>query len=156
MTSPQKNDTSMIDRAVVNALRKPEFAVDFDWLRQNLDFVPTLWHIVLWPAKPRTRSEGGMFIVDSSQEAEAYQKTVGQVLFCGPLALEGKTAGGQELKNFAPGITRPEELIGKHVVHQSNVGMLYRHRATDEVIKVILPEQILAITGDPEGWKFYL
>ena len=154
-TSPA--NSSVVDRAVQRALKEKEAEErPYDLLKDGFPFTPSLWHIVIGPVPPRTHSEGGIEVIDSSQEAEAYQKTVGQVLKCGPLAFEGKTASGQELRYFAPGIQQPNELIGKFVVHQSNVGQIFRLRHSDQVIKVILLEQILGVTDDPDAWKFYI
>lgn len=127
-----------------------------DLLRDGFPFEPSLWHIVVGPVPPRKHSEGGIEVVDSAQEAEAYLKTVGQVLKCGPLAFEGKTTSGQELKNFLPGIQSPEALIGNYVIHQSNVGQLFRLRSTRQLIKVMLLEHLLGVTEDPDAWIFYV
>jgi hypothetical protein len=148
--------SNLVDRAAQRALRDTEETSLPDLLVDGFDFIPTLWHIVIEPVKPRTHSSGGIEVVDSSQEAEAYQKTVGRVLKCGPLAFDGTTTSGQVLKKFALGIECGEDLVGKYVVHQSNIGQIYRLRETEQVIKVILLEQILGVVKDPDAWKFYI
>jgi len=152
---PLSNSNSLVDRAARRALsdvahQEPDLLVD------GFPFTPGLWNIVVEPLKPRTMSDGGIEVVDVSQEAESYQVTVGRVLKAGPSALEGKTSSGIELANFAPGIRSPEDLIGKFVIYQCHVGQQLTIRRTDQKLKVMKITDLLGVTDDPYAWKFYI
>lgn len=149
------NSSSLVDRAARAALREVKHDTR-DLLKDGFPFEPASWHIVVEPQEPRVMSDGGIMAPVASQEAEAFQNTVGRVLKCGPAAMEGRTTGGIELSNFLPGISRPAQLIGKFVLFQSHVGQLFTLRRTDQSIRVIKLAEILGVTDDPNAWKFYL
>jgi hypothetical protein len=145
---------SMVERAARQALR--EVAPAPDLLRDGFPFTPALWMIVIEPLKPRTMSDGGLEVVDLSQEAESFQITVGRVLKAGPASMEGKTSSGIELANFTADIKTPSDLIGKHVIYQRHVGQELTFRKTGQTIKVMKVTDLLGVTDDPNVWKFYI
>jgi hypothetical protein len=137
-----------------NALR-PEPPLP-DLLLAGFPFTPALWMIVVEPLAPREMSDGGIAVVDLSQEAESYQVTVGRVLKAGPAAMEGKTAGGVELCNFTDSIRTRDQLIGVYVVYQKHVGQDLTLRKTGQIVKAMKLTDTLGVTDDPYAWKFYV
>ncbi len=109
----QAATNALVEAAARGALR--DMAPLPDLLTAGFPFTPALWMIVVEPLQPREESDGGIAVVDLSQEAEQYQMTVGRVLKAGPAAFEGQTTGGIKLDNFTADIHRPEDLVGKHV-----------------------------------------
>jgi len=150
-----KPDNSLVDRAARRALQARDNGLP-DLLLEGIPFRPSLWHIVVEPLAPRTMSDGGIQVVDISQEAESWQVTVGRVLACGPQAFAGRTTSGIDLANFLPDCNRPDELIGQHVIYTRHVGMELRLRKTDQVVKVMKLTDLVGVTDDPYAWKFYI
>jgi len=146
---------SLVDRAARGALREVEARIP-DLLVDGIPFTPALWMIVIEPLKPRTVTDGGIEVVDVSQEAEGYQVTVGRVLSAGPASMEGKTTSGINLANFTADIQTPAQLVGKYVMYQRHVGQDLRLRKTDQVVKVMKVTDLLGVTSDPYAWKFYI
>lgn len=146
---------NLVERAAREALRKEDPAPP-DLLLEGIPFVPALWNIVVEPLVPRTTSDGGIEVVDISQEAESYSVTVGRVLRAGPEAMKGKTAAGIDLSNFTADIHTAEELIGKHVVYKHHVGQKLTLRKTGQEVKVMAITDLLGVTQDPDAWKFYI
>lgn len=144
---------ALVERAAQNALRAE--APPPDLLLEGFPFTPALWMIVVEPLLPREMSDGGIAVVDLSQEAESFQMTVGRVLKAGPAAMDGKTSGGVELANFTADIRVPSDLIGKHVVYKRHVGQELTLRKTGQIVKVMMLTDLLGITEDPYAWKFY-
>lgn len=149
-----KGSSFLVDRAARAALA--EVKPPPDLLTEGFPFLPGGWNIVIQPLKPRSMSDGGLEVVEISQNAEEYQITVGRVLRCGPSAFDGKTTSGIELSKFVEGINTAEQLIGKYIFHQLHVGQILRLRKTDQQIKVIKLTDILGVTEDPHAWKFYI
>lgn len=145
---------ALVEAAARGALRALEPLPDL--LTQGFPFTPAYWMVVVEPLQPREESDGGIAVVDLSQEAESYQMTVGRVLKVGPAAMDGQTTGGVKLDNFTAAIRKPEDLIGKYVVYQKHVGQELVLRKTGQVIKVMKTTDLLGDTEDPYAWKFYI
>lgn len=151
---PSPRSNSVVDRLVADAMRKPQDAPDL--LAAGIPFTPALWMIVVEPLKARTVSDGGIEVVGSSQEAEDYQVVVGRILSAGPAALDGQTTGGVKLNQFTADISKPEQLVGVHVVYQRHVGQELRLRKTEQRVMVMKVTDLLGVTDDPYAWKFYI
>jgi co-chaperonin GroES (HSP10) len=151
---PARTSNDLVERAARQALRdaKPKR----DLLRDGIPFRPGLWNIVVEPREPKTTSEGGIEYVQISQQAEAFQITIGRVLLAGPACMEGKTTSGIELCNFLPDIKTPDALIGQHVIFQLHTGMSLTLRASEQRIIVMKVTDLLGVTDDPDAWKFYI
>lgn len=147
--------SNLVERAAREALREEETPPP-DLLLDGIPFTPALWNIVVEPLVPRTTSDGGIEVVDISQEAESYSVTVGRVLRAGPEAMKGKTAAGIDLSNFTDDIHTREELIGKHVVYKHHVGQKLTLRKTGQEVKAMAITDLLGVTEDPHAWKFYI
>lgn len=146
--------TTLVERAAQSALRDTQPPPDL--LTEGFPFTPGLWMIVVEPLQARTMSDGGIAVVDLSQEAESYQVTVGRVLKAGPASMDGKTTGGVDLNHFTADITAPEDLIGKYVVYMRHVGQELTLRKTGQIVKVMKITDLLGVTDDPYAWKFYV
>lgn len=146
--------TALVERVAQNALKEVQPPPDL--LIEGIPFTPALWMIVIEPLQPRSMSDGGIAVVDLSQEAEQYQVTVGRVLSAGPASMDGKTTGGVELCKFTEDVRTPGELIGKHVVYMKHVGQELVLRKTGQIVKVMKITDLLGITADPYAWKFYV
>lgn len=146
---------NVVERAAREALRAEDPAMP-DLLLDGIPFTPALWNIVVEPLIPRTTSDGGIEVVDISQEAESYSVTVGRVLRAGPESMKGKTAAGIDLSNFTDEIHTREELIGKHVVYKHHVGQKLTLRKTGQEVKCMAVTDLLGVTADPYAWKFYI
>src|SRR6266852_3006504 len=94
----QAQSNTLVERAARAALREKVQLPDL--LLDGIPFMPAYWYVIVEPLKPRTMSDGGLEVVDLSQEAEGYQMTVGRVLNCGPAAFEGRTTSGIDLSRF--------------------------------------------------------
>lgn len=133
---------------------------DFELLRAQVPFDPSLWHIFTVPVRPRTMSDGkggaAVYVAEVATEAEGFQGTVARVLKCGPLAFAGKTSSGLDLKDFLPGIDCAEKLIGKYVFHQLHTGHEMILRTTGTKFRVFKLTDFLGVTGNPYAWKFYI
>ncbi len=145
---------ALVEAAARGALR--DLAPPPDLLTHGFPFTPAYWNIVVEPLQPREESDGGIAVVDLSQEAESYQMTVGRVLKVGPACMDGQTTGGVRLDNFTADIHKPEELIGKYFVYQRHVGQELTLRKTGQTIKVMKTTELLGHTDDPHAWKFYI
>lgn len=148
-------NSNLVERAARDALRavgprEPDLLLD------GFPFTPAHWMIVVEPLKPRNRSDGGIEVVDVSQEAEAYSVTVGRILKAGPTSMEGRTTAGIELCKFTDDITKREQLIGIHVIYQHHIGMTLTLRKTGQVVKAMKITDLLGVTEDPHAWKFYI
>lgn len=156
-TAANPSTINQVERAVrdVEARQRRE-AEEPDLLVDGIKFTPSLWHIVIEPLKPRTTSDGGIEVVDVSQEAESYAVTIGRVLRCGPAAFEGRTTAGIDLSHFTNEISSPGQLIGKYVVYQHHVGQELTLRRTGQKVKVMKVTDLLGVTEDPHAWKFYI
>lgn len=143
-----------VERAARRALR--EVAQKPDLLKEGFPFDPGWVNIVVEPIEPRTVSDGGIEVVDLSQQAEAIQCTVARVLKAGPAAMEGVTASGIKLCNFHKDVQTIEQLIGKYVVYQLHCGQELTLRRTGQKIRVLKVTDLLGITDDPQAWKFYI
>lgn len=144
---------ALVERAAQNALKAEPPPPDL--LLEGFPFTPALWMIVVEPLLPREMSDGGIAVVDLSQEAESFQMTVGRVLKVGPAAMAGRTSGGVELATFTDDIHFAPQLIGKHVVYKRHVGQELTLRKTGQIVKVMMLTDLLGITEDPYAWKFY-
>jgi hypothetical protein len=153
-----KTDLSRLDLAAQRELEQDN--EDFELLKRAVPFEPSLWHIFVVPVQPRTMSDGkggtSVYVPEIASEADRWQGTVARVLKCGPLAFEGKTASGLDLKNFLPGIDCAEKLIGKYVFYQLHTGQSMQMRRTGTEFKVFKLTDFLGVTGDPYAWKFYV
>jgi hypothetical protein len=165
MGTTTKIDTERLDSAVKRwdakdkqeALQDDE---DFNLLMNTVPFEPAHWNILVVPVRPRTMSDGkggaSVYVADIATEAEGWQGTVGRVMKCGPLAFDGKTASGLELKQFLPGIDCAAKLIGKYVFYQLHTGQEMQLRITGTKFKVFKLTDFLGVTADPYAWKFYI
>jgi co-chaperonin GroES (HSP10) len=66
---------------------------DWDMLKNiNQDDLPNpaLWHMLVLPAMPKTKTKGGIYLADTTQEAETYNNTRSLVLAVGELAYKGE------------------------------------------------------------------
>lgn len=152
---PTSSRTSaLVERAAREALR--EKAPKPDLLKEGFPFEPGLWNIVVEPIEPKKETEGGLELVQLSQDAEAFQITCGRVLKAGPAAMEGKTTSGIELCNFLPGVRTREDLIGLNVMYQLHTGMTLTLRKTGQRIIVMKVTDLLGRTDDPQAWRFYV
>ena len=161
MRQAQLANNSLIERAARDALREaagePELtAGEPELTAADVPFEPALWMILVVPLKPRRKSDGGIEVVDVSQEAEGFQNTVGRVIAAGPAAFEGKTTSGIELSHFTREISTPEQLLGRYVMYQRNVGQELTLRRSGEVVKVLKVTEVLGVTNNPHAWKFYI
>ena len=145
---------ALVEAAARGALR--DMKPPPDLFEAGFPFTPALWMIVIEPLRPREESDGGIAVVDLSQEAEEFQMTVGRVLKAGPASMDGQTTGGVRLNNFTADIQTPADLIGKYVVHHRHVGQELTLRKTGQVVKVMKVTELLGITEDPYAWKFYI
>jgi len=145
---------ALVEAAARGALR--EMKPPPDLLVEGFPFTPALWMIVVEPLQPREETDGGIAVVDLSQEAEAFQMTVGRVLRAGPASFDGETTGHVRLSNFTDDIQRREDLIGKYVVYQRHVGQDLTLRKTGQVVKAMKVTDLLGVTDDPHAWKFYI
>jgi hypothetical protein len=152
---PSPASNTLVERAARAALRATDPAMP-DLLLDGIPFTPALWYIVVEPLVPRTVSDGGIDVVDLSQEAESYAVTVGRVLAGGPEAMNGKTAAGIDLSNFTKDIHSIEELIGKYVIYRHHVGQKLTLRKTGQEVKAMAVTDLLGVTADPYAWKFYI
>jgi hypothetical protein len=143
-------------RGALRALKPPPDLLTPDLLTAGFPFTPAYWMIVVEPLQPREESDGGIAVVDLSQEAESYQMTVGRVLKVGPAAMEGQTVGGVKLDNFTADIRKPEHLVGRYFVYQRHVGQELILRKTGQTIKVMKTTDLLGETDDPHAWRFYI
>jgi len=123
---------------------------------KGVPFTPASWHILIEPLRPRTESDGGIQVVDISQEAEYYQNNVGRVLSAGPECMKGKTTAGNELSNFTDKIQTREQLIGEYIVYKPHSGMELTLRETEQVVRVHVITDFVGVTQDPYAWKFYI
>ncbi len=155
MPRPDAYEPSRLDRLARKALREVERPLP-DLLRDGFPFDPGWVNIVVEAVPPRTVSDGGIEVVETSQEAEAIQCTVARVLKCGPAAMEGTTASGIKLSNFHPDIQTPAQLVGKYVVFQLHCGQELTLRKTGQKIRVLKVTDLLGVTVDPQAWKFYI
>lgn len=144
----------LVEMAAQGALRAEKPLPDL--LLDGFPFTPALWMIVVEPLTPREVSDGGIAVVDLSQEAESYQMTVGRVLKAGPASFEGQTTGGVRLGNFTDDIQRRDDLIGKYVVYQRHTGQELTLRKTGQVVMAMKLTDLLGVTDDPYAWKFYI
>src|ERR1700678_3759382 len=92
-----------IDRLARQAMRETKNELP-DLIKEGFPFDPGWVNIVVEGIPPRTRSDGGIETVETSQEAEAIQCTVARVLKCGPAAMDGVTASGIKLSNLFPDV----------------------------------------------------
>jgi co-chaperonin GroES (HSP10) len=145
---------ALVEAAARGALR--DMKPPPDLMTEGFPFTPAYWMIVVEPLQPREESDGGIAVVDLSQEAESYQMTVGRVLKVGPACMDGQTTGGVKLNNFTADIQKPEDLIGKYVVYQLHVGQEITLRKTGQVVKVMKVTELLGVTDEPYSWKFYI
>jgi hypothetical protein len=145
---------ALVEAAARGALR--EVNPPPDLMLAGFPFTPALWMIVVEPLQPREYSDGGVAVVDLSQDAESYQMTVGRVLKAGPASFDGQTTGGVKLSNFTDDIQRREDLIGKYVVYQLHVGQELTLRKTGQIVKAMKLTDCLGVTEDPAAWKFYI
>lgn len=152
---PAVASNALVERAAREALRAADPATP-DLLLDGIPFEPALWYIVVEPLVPRTTSDGGIQVVDVSQEAESYAVTVGRVLSCGPEAMKGKTAAGIDLSNFTRDIHTIEELIGQFVIYRHHVGQTLTLRQTGQQVKAMAVTDLLGVTKNPHAWKFYI
>ena len=150
----QRASNALVEAAARGALRDLDPPPDL--FTTGFPFTPALWMIVVEPLQPREESDGGIAVVDLSQEAEAFQMTVGRVLKAGPASFDGQTTGGVKLSNFTADIQKPDDLIGKYVVYQKHVGQELTLRKTGQVVKVMKATELLGVTDDPYAWKFYI
>lgn len=144
----------LVEAAAQGALRAENPPPDL--MLAGFPFTPALWMIVVEPLQPRDTSDGGIAVVDLSQEAEAFQMTVGRVLKAGPASFDGQTTGGVKLSNFTDGVQCREDLIGKYVVYQRHVGQDLVLRKTGQTVKAMKLTDCLGVTEDPHAWKFYI
>ena len=145
---------ALVEAAARGALRDEKPPPDL--LTAGFPFTPSFWNIVIEPLEPRDTSDGGVFVVDLSKEAEEFQMTVGRVLKCGPTAMQGTTTSGIKLSDFVPGITDIAQLLGKYVVYQRHVGQDLVLRKTGQTVKVMHLTNVIGVTEDPYAWKFYI
>lgn len=145
---------ALVERVAQNALKGLDPPPDL--MVHGFPFTPAYWMVVVEPLQPREESDGGIAVVDLSQEAESYQMTVGRVLKVGPACMDGQTTGGVRLDNFTATIHKPEDLIGKYFVYQRHVGQELTLRKTGQTIKVMKTTDLLGETDDPHAWKFYI
>jgi hypothetical protein len=152
--SGRNRTNELVERAARDAQRAARPKSDL--FKDGVPFRPGLWNILVEPIEPKQESEGGIVLAAISQEAEAFQITIGRVLKVGPACMEGKTTSGIELCNFLPGITKPEHLLGKYFVYQLHTGMSMTLRKTGQRVIVMKVTDLLGDTEDPEAWKFYV
>lgn len=144
-----------VDRLARKAIRETANP-DPDLLTAGFPFEPGWVNIVVEPVKPKTVSDGGLELVELSQEAEEIQCTIARVLKAGPASMAGVTAAGIPLKDFRPDIQTPEDLVGKYVVYQQHSGQVLTLRKTGQKIRVLRVTDLLGVTDDPNAWKFYI
>jgi hypothetical protein len=152
---PVPAPNSIVERAAREALRAQDPELP-DLMLNGIPFTPASWHICIEPLKPRKESDGGIAVVDLSQEAEYYKNNVGRVLSAGPESFGGKTTAGIELKNFTDKIHCREELIGQYVIYKPHTGIELTLRDTGQIVKVHVLNDFVGVTEDPYAWKFYI
>lgn len=151
---PDPRTNELVERAARQAIRDEKPKPDL--LKDGFPFSPGLWNIVVEPLEPRKMSDGGIEVVDLSQQAEGFQMTIGRVLKAGPQSMHGKTSSGIDLSNFLEGVTTREQLIGLFVIYQLHTGQTMTLRRTGQKIIVMKVTDLLGVTEEPDAWKFYI
>jgi co-chaperonin GroES (HSP10) len=110
------------------------------------------WQIIVIPREPKRESAGGIALPESRQRAEEIFTTIGEVIACGPSALDGKTPSGIEIRKITAGIQSPDDLIGKWVVYQRYAGAPIRNKRLDAKLVVLTVSELLMVVEDPDEW----
>lgn len=116
----------------------------------------TLWNIIVEPVTPKSQSEGGIILAEESRKVEEIQCCVGKVLYCGPSALEGKTASGIYLRAFAADIDKPSDLVGKFVLWERHTGQYVKLKRYKKSVVIISAPEIRCVVGDPDEIEFWI
>lgn len=130
-----------------------------DFIAEGLPGGMAHWNIAVEPKRPKSMSDGGIALASTVEERQAIQITVGRVIQCGPSAFEGKTSSGIPLNVLAKGVERPEDLIGRYIVHQRFTGLQLTVRRTGQKVLFITNTEILFVFdkgADPDYFEFYL
>lgn len=151
---PDPRTNELVERAARTAIRESKPKPDL--LKDGIPFRPGLWNIVVEPLEPKKVSDGGIELVDVSQQAEEIQMTIGRVLKAGPESMKGKTSSGIDLSNFLEGVTTREQLVGLNVVYQLHTGQQMTLRRTGQRVIVMKVTDLLGVADDPDAWKFYI
>jgi hypothetical protein len=108
-----------------------------------------MWHILLQKWTPSAK----MGIIEKTatqMQAEEYLTVIGKVIMCGPTAFEGKTESGIPLNQLCASVQKPQDLIGKYVLHTPYTGTdVYFAPLPSIKLKFITATEILAVTTMP-------
>lgn len=108
------------------------------------------WNILIRPKEPKRESEGGIALPSMTQQREEITCTVGQVVDCGPTALEGKTSSGIPLCKLAEGIETPVDLIGQWLMYARYTGHRVRLIENGALLHIITATEVQLILPGPD------
>ena len=133
------------------------------------------WRALIMPVRPRSKSKGGLILVEESQQAQQYLTYIGKVIALGPLWCRGPSFeqyidGWQQSQMnhrsfFSWLLNRPAVKLGAKVRNEGLVQVgdwvIYGRHAGQRVeykgVKLLLvndDEKLMKI-GSPEGWRIY-
>ena len=110
----------------------------------KLPMTPLYWRVLVMIRRPEEITEGGLYLVKDSLDAETYLTYVGMVVAVGKLTFQAVTRAGLKLAD-EPNVPK----LGDTVVFYKNAGT--RFQTMDGLMFVLLTDtEIWATTDDPK------
>lgn len=110
-----------------------------------------LWRILVQPLPPRKKNAGGMIVMPkSTQDAEEYKTSIGQVIQLGHFAFKSVTQAGLSLADEP---YKPK--AGDFVLHETYAGQIIDLR-NGKKLRLLLDTEVLAVVTDPEDIRNYI
>jgi co-chaperonin GroES (HSP10) len=137
MSSALRNELSKMVRPA---------SIDPDTLPMKTMF----WRLLVEQLQPKTTTEGGIALADSTLEAEKSLTSIGRVLQIGHSAFTAKTPSGILLSD-EPNIPK----VGDYVLYQRYAGQEIDMR-NGRKLRILLDTEVLMLVSDPDQIRHYI
>lgn len=115
--------------------------------RLPLDMIQ--WRLLVQPLPPKRRTDGGIYTVEQTQNADAILTVVGRVLQMGAACFKARTPGGIEL---AQEPLNPK--VGDWIMYGRYAGQeIYLQDAQHTKLIMVNDTDVLAVVKDPEAFR---
>ena len=137
----EKTEMPNLDKIIGNYINDPDITPPTGSALDRLP-EPTGWRIVVWPIVPKKKTDGGVWLPDSTVDKEKYASVCSKVLKMGPLCFRDPDKFGD---------SDPWCKIGDYVITARYSGSRFKIDGAE--LRIINDDEILAVVQDPNDIK---
>ena len=137
----EKTEMPNLDKILGNYINDPDITPPTGSALDRLP-EPTGWRMVVWPIVPKKKTDGGVWLPDSTVDKEKYASVCSKVLKMGSLCFRDPDKFGD---------SDPWCKIGDYVITARYSGSRFKIDGAE--LRIINDDEILAVVQDPNDIK---